>query len=222
MVVVLRNWIRIGKRESAILLTLVLLPSIGAIMQIHPKLYFFPLTIMGITLSFLVLAMNLQHTNATTDFLTGLYNRRSLTLALRKKINSMRREEKFTVFMLDIDGFKKINDTHGHIVGDNVLRELSEYLRTVRRAGDLVFRFGGDEFVIISSVEDEKEIKEYIEFIREHIKNYSPRLTKDIPLDFSVGFTIYDRSSEKSVIDILIEIDDYMYRDKRLRAKNKN
>lgn len=221
IVVILRNWIRIGRHESFILLMLVLLPAVGSVIQMHPSLYYFPLTIMGIVLSFVILAMNIQHSNASTDYLTGLYNRRSLTMNLRKKINSMRRDEQFTVFMLDIDGFKNINDTHGHLVGDNVLHELADYLRIIRKNGDSVFRFGGDEFVIISQISDEKEIKDYIKFMRDELKNYVPRLTKDIALDFSVGFTIYEKSSDKSVVEILIEIDDYMYRDKRLRAQKK-
>lgn len=222
VVVIVLNRINIGPRESLVLLSLAVLPALGTIIQIHPSFRYFPLTIMGITLSFVILAMNLQHTNASTDYLTGLYNRRSLTLSLRRKLSQMRRNEKLTIFLLDVDGFKDINDTYGHIFGDNVLRELSEYLRTVRRTGDSVFRFGGDEFIIISSgIDTEEDIKNYIDFIRSELKNYSTRLTKEIPLGFSIGYTIYEKSDDKDEIALLIEIDNYMYKDKRERAQKR-
>jgi diguanylate cyclase (GGDEF)-like protein len=87
---------------------------------------------------------------ATTDALTGLYNRRRFHDALSKEFERSRRyRTPFTLIMVDIDHFKKINDNHGHVIGDNVLKEVSKiFMKNVREI-DTASRYGGEEFMII-------------------------------------------------------------------------
>jgi diguanylate cyclase (GGDEF)-like protein len=84
-----------------------------------------------------------------TDGLTGLYNRRSLDrLLMREAALSERHGHALAVVMVDLDGFKKINDLHGHAAGDHVLRAFADCVRITLRKTDLAFRYGGDEFVV--------------------------------------------------------------------------
>jgi diguanylate cyclase (GGDEF)-like protein len=87
---------------------------------------------------------------ATTDALTGLPNRRQLMTAMETEVRRAGRTGRpLSLALLDVDRFKAINDTHGHPVGDEVLRVVAEELRGVTRGGDLLGRFGGEEFAII-------------------------------------------------------------------------
>ncbi|MFN2539691.1 MAG: diguanylate cyclase [Mycobacteriales bacterium] len=87
---------------------------------------------------------------ARTDALTGLPNRRALDDALVSwQAHASRTCEPLSVAMLDVIDFKGVNDIHGHHVGDRVLRQIAEVLQTGRRAGDVLGRWGGDEFVAV-------------------------------------------------------------------------
>ena len=87
---------------------------------------------------------------ASIDSLTGLYNRRSFQRFLDREIERVKRtDEVFTVMMLDLDRFKEINDTYGHLAGDRVLVETAEVLQANLRKADLICRYGGDEFIVI-------------------------------------------------------------------------
>jgi diguanylate cyclase (GGDEF)-like protein len=91
----------------------------------------------------------LEH-QATTDSLTGLYNHRTFHERLRSELRAASRSGRSVgVLMFDIDDFKRVNDVHGHGVGDEVLREIAEALRTTMRGGDVVCRLGGEEFAVI-------------------------------------------------------------------------
>ncbi|WP_417787694.1 diguanylate cyclase [Stutzerimonas xanthomarina] len=101
----------------------------------------------------LQLGINLLHQrigklnlDAQTDPLTGLYNRRGLTLAL-EMLGSEGRS--FAVIALDIDHFKRINDTHGHDIGDTVIRQMAGLMRTCSRDADILCRSGGEEFLML-------------------------------------------------------------------------
>jgi diguanylate cyclase (GGDEF)-like protein len=88
-------------------------------------------------------------TSATTDYLTGLPNARSLFMHLAKEVARCRRMKTvLAVLVCDIDGFKQINDSFGHLEGDKLLREFTAQLKNVCRGYDYVARMGGDEFVI--------------------------------------------------------------------------
>ncbi len=87
---------------------------------------------------------------ATLDALTGLYNRHSLMDRLRQEIEkALRSGADVSLAMLDADDFKDVNDRHGHIVGDRVLRSIADAMRATLRTYDLVARYGGEEFVIV-------------------------------------------------------------------------
>jgi two-component system cell cycle response regulator len=87
---------------------------------------------------------------ADTDPLTGCANRRVLDLRLREELDRARRyDQVVTVVLLDVDDFKRINDTHGHLVGDRVLKQMAFLLRRELRTMDFLARYGGEEFVVV-------------------------------------------------------------------------
>lgn len=102
------------------------------------------------------LTTQLRHANdelsrlAGTDALTGLANRRSFEEAMKRDISrAQRTEQPLSVFILDVDHFKAVNDTHGHAAGDYVLTRVADVLRATLRSGDMAARWGGEEFVAL-------------------------------------------------------------------------
>ena len=99
----------------------------------------------------------LQNTSER-DALTGLYNRRKLDANFKSIVDGNRTyKENFAVYLLDVNGFKTVNDTYGHVFGDMLLVELSKKIQSITRAEDFAYRFGGDEFIIILRLAGGKE-----------------------------------------------------------------
>jgi diguanylate cyclase (GGDEF)-like protein len=120
-------------------------------------------------------------TMATTDGLTGLLNKRAMLEAGAQKIAAAARfDRKLSVLVLDIDHFKKVNDTHGHDVGDLVIKALGEVLKRQKRATDVVARFGGEEFVVLCEQTDEKGAMLLAERIREDLEKTSFRAPQGV------------------------------------------
>lgn len=123
------------------------------------------------------------------DKLTGLLNRRTLEERLRHTfaINPSTVENKqLWIAMLDIDHFKMINDHFGHMIGDEILLMFAQQMQYYFGMDSQLFRFGGEEFVIIFSTGDEKHICQQLDGFRKHIRNYHfPRVGE---LSFSAGF----------------------------------
>ena len=105
------------------------------------------------------------------DPLTGLYNRRYLTEMLDREIRrAVRAEQSLGILMLDLDHFKKFNDTYGHDAGDTVLRETASFLAKSIRIEDIVCRFGGEEFVVILPTADQNASQARAERIRSKLR----------------------------------------------------
>lgn len=118
---------------------------------------------------------------AMQDSLTGAFNRRYMDIYLRKEINRCNRYEKdFSIMLLDIDDFKKINDTYGHVVGDTILSEISLIFKSTIREEDVFCRYGGEEFLIIMPETCEKKA----EFLYKRIQGCL--LESDIHKNFGV------------------------------------
>jgi diguanylate cyclase (GGDEF)-like protein/PAS domain S-box-containing protein len=110
-------------------------------------------------------------TQSIRDSLTGLYNRRYLTEMLdRETRRAVRSEQSLGLLMMDLDHFKKFNDTYGHDAGDTVLRETATFLGKSVRAEDIVCRFGGEEFVVILPAADLKATQARGERIRSKLR----------------------------------------------------
>ena len=108
---------------------------------------------------------------ATTDGLTGLFNKRALIEVAAQKIKSSTRFKKpLSVLVCDIDHFKKVNDTYGHDVGDIVIRGFGDVLRRTKRDTDVVARFGGEEFVLVCEETDSEGANLLAERIRAEIE----------------------------------------------------
>jgi two-component system, cell cycle response regulator len=108
---------------------------------------------------------------ATTDGLTGLLNKRAmLDMASQKVAAATRFSRHLSVLVTDIDFFKKVNDVHGHDVGDVVIRGMGEILRRAKRTTDAVARFGGEEFVVICEETDAKGAMLLAERVRKEVE----------------------------------------------------
>jgi diguanylate cyclase (GGDEF)-like protein len=123
---------------------------------------------------------------AITDKLTGLYNRTLLKDSLEQAIHQSKRTfTPFTLVIMDVDHFKKINDELGHEIGDDVLVQLGMFLKDFLRDSDKVFRIGGEEFLILLYNTDEANSIEIAEKLRKGIEGLS--LIPDRTVTVSIG-----------------------------------
>jgi diguanylate cyclase (GGDEF)-like protein len=132
-------------------------------------------------------------TMATTDALTGLFNKRAMLDAAAQKIAAAARfERRLAVVVADLDHFKNVNDTFGHDVGDLVIGGLGEILRRQKRATDVVARFGGEEFVVLCEQTDEKGAMLLGDRIREELRKTTFRTAKGaLTVTCSIGISTF-------------------------------
>lgn len=122
------------------------------------------------------------------DKLTGLLNRRTLEDRLRHSfaINPSTVKNRLWIAILDIDHFKMINDHFGHMIGDEILLMFAQQMQLFFGLSPQLFRFGGEEFVIIFSTGNEEQIRQHLDGFRQHIRSHDfPRIGQ---LSFSAGF----------------------------------
>jgi len=127
-----------------------------------------------------------------TDELTGLYNRRHFEKILQKKLpQSLEKEKSLCLALVDIDGFKFINDTYGHPVGDKVLKTAANLLRSFMRTNDVIARLAGDEFAMIFPDTEIEEARDICQTALDSIQNTRVRLTVGhLQLRASIGMSI--------------------------------
>ena len=154
---------------------------------------------------------------AYSDTVTGLPNRWALDQRLDQEVvNARRTGNTFAVIMMDLDGFKSVNDTHGHAVGDQVLRTVFNYLSTSMRATDFLARYGGDELTLILSRTDIASTGVVVEKILEKVAKFyfeAPDHEK-IHLGISCGIAIYPIHA-LTAADLLRASDEALYRAKK-------
>jgi diguanylate cyclase len=154
---------------------------------------------------------------AMKDGLTGLYNRAAFDIQLKDAMDAFQRHQQmFCVVLLDVDGFKQINDSFGHVAGDRVLVEIARCLRQTFRQDDFIARYGGDEFVALIENISGDMLKKRIEHFREELRQkrfISRKKGQVIDVTVSVGTALSE--PEDDVDGILERADSQMYEDKK-------
>jgi len=148
---------------------------------------------------------------ASKDFLTGIYNRRSFEAFANALINS---HKEIALILIDIDHFKYINDTYGHLIGDEVIKYIVDRIRTLIRNDDLFARIGGEEFVILLPDTSLKEAKKIAEKLRDSIYKDNIVLNKlDINITISLG--VASLTKDETLKDLLQKVDIALYKAKK-------
>lgn len=158
-----------------------------------------------------------------TDFLTGLYNRRYMDEGLKELIEKCKISlSKNSILMIDIDHFKKINDTYGHQIGDFVLKQVSEIMKESLRGSDILIRFGGEEFLSLLTDTDIDSAKMIAERLRKKVeKGIFVADYMEIPVTISIGIAeIGDVKVEEDFMSKVEKADKALY-DAKMAGRNR-
>ncbi|HUA73860.1 MAG TPA: QsdR family transcriptional regulator [Solirubrobacteraceae bacterium] len=180
----------------------------------RPQRLIVPLVLLGgvVVLSTASMRSDLKHrAEAVVDPLTGLFNRQALTVRAQELIAQARVSGlPLAVLMGDLDEFKRVNDRHGHHVGDAVLRDVAATLRATLRTFDYIYRYGGEEFVILLGGTDEARALATAERVRDAIGASHPA---GLRMTMSIGVTVGD-GVDGDFEELLIAADRALYRAK--------
>ena len=156
-----------------------------------------------------------------TDELTGLYNRRGFMAMAEQEINLARRYgHLFAMLYLDIDRLKEVNDNFGHDEGDRVIRLVAEVIDQQLREADLAARIGGDEFVALVFLRNQREADGLVDRIRGQVAAACKNDPALQPSGVSIGCAFFDADSEETVEAMLNTADKLMYADKGDRGND--
>jgi diguanylate cyclase (GGDEF)-like protein len=149
-----------------------------------------------------------EQTSARTDFLTGVANSRAFFSFARTEIDrSVRFNRPFTIAYIDIDNFKQVNDTLGHLQGDNLLQSVAKTIKDNIRSIDIVARLGGDEFTILFTETNEENAKTALNKVQKELLSIVKN--NDWPVTFSIGaVTCYESCN---LDELIKEVDKLMY-----------
>lgn len=150
---------------------------------------------------------------AHRDPLTQISNRAAFDEALSRETCSFKRHlTGFSLMVIDIDHFKQVNDTYGHISGDSVLKSVAQVIKNTIRRSDEVFRYGGEEFVVLLSNTDIDGARFIAERVRREIKKLTVRSYEDINVTASIGVAATNKLQD--VNDTLYHADKALYQAK--------
>ncbi|MBQ0721344.1 MAG: GGDEF domain-containing protein [Gammaproteobacteria bacterium] len=174
----------------------------------------------------LFLVFDLENKNrilAAYDPVTGLMSRQALVSQATNLLNlAQRKHSAVSMLFIDIDDFKSINDTHGHLNGDNALRSIGQYINTLKRESDLIGRYGGDELVALLPDTDQKGAKHFAEKLHAILReNPITASHETIPMTVSIGTSTYQGSARPVDIGELIRQSDLALYEAKERGKNR-
>ncbi|MDC7124507.1 MAG: GGDEF domain-containing protein [Spirochaetales bacterium] len=153
----------------------------------------------------------------TRDYLTGLLNRQQIDDLILARIRDYSKKGAFSLIMMDMDGFKRINDTYGHNKGDEALIQLAAVLTSCVKSSDKVSRFGGDEFLILLNTDNSSEVEKIIDRIQKKIDIVNERGDKLYHIAVSSGYTVYSPVEHSDFIGLFNDVDHKMYKVKKTR-----
>ena len=153
---------------------------------------------------------------AVTDGLTGLYVRRYFDLRMEEEFDQARRYRRcFSLLMFDIDHFKQVNDTYGHVVGDRVLKNITNSIRQGIREGDILLRYGGEEFMVILPGASKNDAFTIAERVRHIVRESKTTFGENqISVTISVGLDSMPETTISDEQELITNADEALYRSK--------
>lgn len=207
------------KERTFPLCLFIVAPAITSIIQ--NMFYGLSVTQIGFTISSLLIYLCYLDEQISIDNLTKINNRTKFNEYIQNKFDNTKNEDIISLMFIDVDNFKAINDTYGHLVGDETLISIAGILKKSCNdySKDLFLaRYGGDEFVIISSL-DIKELQKFEKTIQDNLNAYNKKNKNK--LSISIGYTSNVKANYKSISHLIDIADDIMYQTKRKKKQKK-
>ncbi|MDD2214820.1 MAG: GGDEF domain-containing protein [Oscillospiraceae bacterium] len=204
----------LGKEYFWMLFLFCLLPSLAGLAHlIFPSIHLLWPVVSG---SLIILYLYLQDLLIQRDSLTGAFTRRSFYRALNKVYKKREDPLRYGIIFMDLDGFKSINDQYGHAVGDKALTNFTKLVRKTLREEDLLARFGGDEFIILSKIEGPEALTDICVRIEQTLSEFNQSSNQPYQLSCSMGSKVID--PKDNLEDLIAVVDQIMYAEKHLKA----
>ena len=176
----------------------------------------------SITLSILIAYTSLQNEQVYLDHLTGLFNRRQMDIHLSDRVRMAKDGRPLSCILLDIDHFKEVNDRLGHVAGDEALVDAASILKSSIRKGDFLARYGGDEFVILTDIDNEQTLQTLLLRILEFARVFNETQNRAYAIWFSAGSAVYRLESGWDEQKFIRSVDSLMYQNKAQNAAKSN
>jgi len=223
--IIIRYRKNLEKRHFVALLGFVLPPTIGGAVQ--TMFYGVSLLWPSMTVSILIIYLAIQNELLLLDYLTGINNRRSFDLELRRRVANARNMRPFALMLIDIDNFRSINDRYGHIECDEVLKTFAKLLSYCFYHDGFVCRYGGDEFAVLVELKRLEDMDFIRGRLQTKIDDWNAASMKEWRLSVSIGCSAY-RTTEKLsadnflvMVDRLLSLDKIVPGDRRFKGRKK-
>ena len=202
------------RREQASLCLFAVPTTMGCILGMF--LYGVPIYWPFSTLTLLMVFTNFQSYQISTDGLTRLNNRRNFDDYLTRLSSEVHHSEHIFLFLMDINSFKKINDTYGHLEGDLALQETASILQKIcQNQNAFLARYGGDEFAIIYQCKDKIQAVKLKQRIQEACMERNQNVKNRYAITMSIGYAEYGLWDANSIQELIRKADEKLYQEKK-------
>ncbi len=205
----------IEKRYFVSLVVFGMIPLTGNFLQ-----FIFVGTILlwpSVAMAVIYIYIFIENQRDAKDYLTGLMNRRQIDARILSRLATLEKQGGFAVVMIDMDGFKSINDEFGHNEGDRALVQVASLIFRAVRSVDRVARFGGDEFIVFLEEESESEVVKVIERIYGAMEKFNGIKVLPYRLALSCGYRIVLPGESLPYLDLIHQADQNMYQVKKAK-----
>jgi diguanylate cyclase (GGDEF)-like protein len=206
-------------RNELISLLIFPLPSIiGGLIQ---ALFFGVVTLwISVTVAILLVFIQLQNVDMYMDHLTDLWNRRKLNLFFENLSFEYLTNQMMGGILIDVDDYKRINDRYGHVIGDEVLVQISNILKQTFNKDDFIARYGGDEFIVFLKVKNNDDLSSCVERLHKSLDKYNSNSKLPFEINLSLGYDIVDSPLQTDSEVFINSLDKKMYENKKSRKNS--